>query len=89
MTTKVMLALSVIGGMLITLFATQAEWYISYVLRVPAYIVGRYLPIYISIEFGDRALGLSVVNILLYSLVLYGLMRLTSVRLAQRHRNTA
>ena len=89
MSTRLMLTLSVIGGTLITLFASQTEWYISYALRVPAYIAGRYLPIYISIEFGDRALGLSVVNILLYSLVLYGLMRLTSVRLAQRHRHTA
>lgn len=73
---------SVTGGMLITIFATQTRFYLSYVLRVPGMVLQEYLPIYGIIDIRHGALRISILQAAFYTLLIY-----SSIRLVSRIRN--
>lgn len=73
---------SVAGGMLVTIFAGQTRFYLSYVLRVPGMILQEYLPISGIIEIGHGALHISILQVAFYTLLIY-----LSIRLLSRIRN--
>jgi hypothetical protein len=73
--------ISLIGGTLVTVFAAQTRFYLSFVLRVPGMILGKYIPISGIIEIwygGYVALRISILQVAFYSFVIYLSIRLLS-----------
>ena len=73
---------SVTGGLLVTIFAEQTKFYLSYVLLVPGIVLNKYLPISGVIDIGHGALRISVLQVAFYTLLIY-----LSIRLLSRIRN--
>jgi hypothetical protein len=66
------------GGILVTIFASQTRFYISYVLRTLGIVLQEYLPIYEIIEIGHGMLRISVLQAAFYTLLIYSSIRLLS-----------
>jgi hypothetical protein len=79
--------ISVAGGMLVTIFAGQTRFYLSYVLRVPGMILREYIPISGIIEIGYGALQISLLQVAFYTFLIYSSIRLLS-RIRNRRHNT-
>jgi hypothetical protein len=77
--------ISVAGGMLVTIFAGQTRFYLSYVLRVPGMILREYIPISGIIEIGYGALELPILEVAFYALPIYSSIRLLSQIRNSRH----
>jgi hypothetical protein len=67
---------SVAGGMLITIFAQQTKFYLSYVLLVPGMIIQEYIPIYGILVIGS--LQISILQVAFYTFLIYLCIRLMS-----------
>jgi len=75
---KFYLLVSLGCGLLIYLLVTNSKSYISYVLRVPGYFLQHYLPLFVSIQLGGEVISLSVMDIAIYSFVVYAIVKLIS-----------
>ena len=71
--------LSIIGGVLIIVFAYQTHFYLSYVLRVPGYLLNQYIPISIIVHIRYGAFSLSAFEVAFYALSIYGIIWLLSL----------
>ena len=74
--------ISVTGGLLVTIFASQTRVYLSYVLRVPGMVLQEYIPIYGIRDIGPGALRISVLQVAFYTFLIY-----SSIWLLSRIRN--
>jgi hypothetical protein len=70
--------ISIIGGALITMFADNTHYYVSYLLRIPGYIFAQYISVYVTIRIGGETFYLSVVRVMIYSLIIYIFINLIS-----------
>jgi hypothetical protein len=73
---------SVTSGLLVTIFAEQTKFYLSYVLLVPGIVLNQYLPVSGTIDIGHGALRISVLQVAFYTFLIY-----SSIRLLSRIRN--
>jgi hypothetical protein len=74
--------ISVTGGMLVTIFAEQTKFYLSYVLLTPGIVLNKHLPISGIIEIGYGALRISILQVAFYTFLIY-----SSIWLLSRIRN--
>jgi len=77
--------ISVASGMLVTVFAEQTKFYLSYVLLIPGIVLNKYLPISGSIKIGYGALRISILQVAFYTLLIYSSIRLMSLIRNWRH----
>lgn len=77
--------ISIVGAVLISIFADHTQYYVSYLLRVPGYIFAQYISVYVTIRIGPETFYLSVIKVALYSLMIYAVIYLISRGRKWRH----
>jgi len=70
--------ISIVGAVLISIFADHTRYYLSYLLRLPGYILAKYISVYVTIQIGHDTFYLSVIKVAIYSIMIYAVMRLFS-----------
>ncbi len=76
---------SIVGAVLISIFADYTRYNISYLLRMPGYILAQYVSIYMTIRIGQDTFYLSVIRVAIFSIMIYAVIRLFSWGRKWRH----
>src|SRR6185503_7894730 len=71
--------LSIAGAILVIIFAHQTQFFVSYLLRVPAYLLNSYVPISVIIHIRYADFSLSALEVAFYALLIYAVIRLFSM----------
>ena len=63
--------ISIFSAVLISIFAEYTHYDVSYLLRMLGYTLAQYFSIHVAFRIGHETFYLSVVNVLIYSLMIY------------------